>query len=103
MPRAVGNLIAHPFVMRGRAMEDGYGSTPKACEQDASSIAGSGAAARTRACLRRSGTASATSQSVGPENPIRTPPGARTMAMRTPSMTVSGGFTDSAPAAKAAS
>lgn len=36
MPRAVGNLIAHPFVMRGRAMEDGYGSTPKACEQDAS-------------------------------------------------------------------
>jgi hypothetical protein len=46
---------------------------------------------------------SVTRQSVGPENPISTPPGARTMAMRTPSMTVSGGFTGSAPAARAAS
>ena len=42
-------------------------------------------------------------QSVGPENPMSTPPGARTIAVQTPSITFVGGRTDSAPAASAAS
>jgi hypothetical protein len=40
---------------------------------------------------------------VGPENPMRTPPGARTNATQTPSMILVGGRTDSAPAASASS
>jgi hypothetical protein len=40
---------------------------------------------------------------VGPENPMRTPPGARTSAMQTPSMILVGGRTASAPAASASS
>src|SRR5262249_1303757 len=61
-----------------------------------------------RASLRRilrtlaSGEAALARQSVGPQNPISTPRGARTVATRTPSITVSGAFTDSAPAATAA-
>jgi hypothetical protein len=48
---------AHPFVMGGRPMEGRYASTPRACEQNASSNAGSGAASRRPARFRRSGSA----------------------------------------------